>query len=509
MILINSSSRDGLKLLQPFFPNMVPLGAGYIIAVAEREGINIELIDEQVRDDVMGMIKKHVKKMERPYIFGFSVLTAALKNSIIVSKKLKELYPDSVIIFGGIHPSALPEEILSYGHIDLVVIGEGEEVVPELYRCIKSGKDFRHLGNIAYMHEGKMIKNKQMVRMEDIDKMPPFPYHRFDQKKYDLGIVMTSRGCPYDCIFCSNRVVTGKRYRFRSAASVMEDLDMIHNKYNRTSIDFWDDNLLVSKERIYALISEIKRKGLDKKITFTLQARADNVDKKILSDLFNAGFKGIFFGIETASDRLLKILKKGESVEDCRRAVMMAKEAGFIVGATFIYGIPGETHEDRMACIRLADELKLDMVRYNNATPYPGTELFEIAKREGRLRVKGLYENFNSVGCFVENPFKRTPFSYVPMNYSEDDIRMDILLSYLHFYLDTKKMIRILIKDELGWFSAGSTLLERIRKIPALFFLASMMFVKFSQLFFYIIEKKVKKALRFKNAGAMIISKDR
>lgn len=502
MIVINSSSKDGMKILQPFFQTTVPLGMGYLMAVTEREGIRIELIDEQIERDVVEAIKKYVNNMERPYIFGFSVLTAALKNSIIVSKRLKELYPDSIIVFGGIHPSALPEEILSYRHIDLVVIGEGEKAVPELYRLIKNGKDFRHLENIAYMSDGKMVRNKQAMAVEEFDRMPAFPYHRFDPKKYDLGIVMTSRGCPYDCIFCSNRVITGKRYRFRPAESIMEDLDIIHHKYNKAFIAFWDDNLLVSKERIQILASEIRKRGFDKKVTFTFQARADNVDKAILTDLFNSGFKSIFFGIESASDRLLKILKKGESVEDCRRAVKMAKDIGFIVGATFIYGIPGETHKERMDCVDLAKELQLNMVRFNNATPYPGTELFDIAKREGRLNINGLYENFNSVSCFIENPFKKIPFSYVPLNNSEEDIRMDILLSYFRSYFDIKKMTKVLTKrDELGWLNMGGTLMEKIEKVPRVLLLMGIMLVKFGQLFIYVAMRNVKTALRPATAG--------
>lgn len=497
MIVINSSSKDGMKILQPFFQTTVPLGIGYLMAVTDREGIHIELVDEQIEKDVIEAVKKQVKNMERPYIFGFSVLTAAVKNSIIVSKRLKEIYPDSIIIFGGIHPSALPEEILSYSHIDLVVIGEGEKTVPELYRHIKNGKDFRHLENIAYMRGGKIVKNKQAMPLEDFDRMPAFPYHRFDQKRYDLGIVMTSRGCPYDCIFCSNRVITGKRYRFRSAASILEDLETIHHKYNKTFIAFWDDNLLVSKDRIQVLASEIRRIGFDKKITFTFQARADNVDREILTDLFRSGFKSIFFGIESASDRLLKILKKGESVEDCRRAVKIAKDIGFIVGATFIYGIPGETHKERMDCVSLTKELQLDMVRYNNATPYPGTELFDIAKREDRLSVKGLYENFNSVSCFIENPFKKIPFSYVPPNNSEDDIRMDILLGYFRFYFDIRKVTKVLTKrDELGWLNMGGTLIEKIKKAPHVLLLIGIMLVKFGQLFLYVVSGNIKKALR-------------
>lgn len=196
----------------------------------------------------------------------------------------------------------------------------------------------------------------------------------------------------------------------------------------------------------------------------------------------------------------MKVLKKGERVEDCKRAVRMAKDAGFKVGATFIYGIPGETHEDRMDCIRLTRELKLDMVRYNNATPYPGTELFQITKREGRLNIKGQYENFNSVGGFVENPFRRNPFSYVPQNCSEKDIRMDILLGYLRFYFSIKKMLKILTRgDELGWFNAGRSLREKIKKIPPLLFLSSMMLIKFSHLFCYMAAYKIKKVFKIRS----------
>lgn len=493
MILINSSPKDGMRIFQPFLEVSVPLGPGYLMAVAEREGIHIELIDGQIEKDVVGSVAQHVKKMEKPYIFGFSVLTAAFKNSIIISKELRRLYSDSVIIFGGIHPSALAEDILSYGHIDAVVVGEGERVVPELYRHIKGGKDFRHLDNIAYVRDGKVIKNKQAMLIEEFDKIPPLPYHRFDEKKYNLGIVMTSRGCPYQCIFCSNRVVTGKKYRFRPADSIMEDLDIIHNKYKKRNVAFWDDNLLVSKERIYTLLEEMKKKGYDKKMTFSFQARADNVDQKLLMDLSNAGFKSMFFGLETASDRLMKVLKKGETIEECRNAVKMAKSAGLVVSAAFIYGIPGETHEDRMNCIKYTEELGLDMVRYNNATPYPGTELFEIAKREKRLNIQGMYENFNSVAVFIENPFKKIPFSYVPPGSSENDIRMDILISYLHFYFDFKKLKKILTKpDQLGWFNPGDDLVKKIKKMPHVIFLMSMMAIKFAQLFLYVAARKLK-----------------
>jgi len=307
--------------------------------------------------------------------------------------------------------------------------------------------------------------------------------------------VMTSRGCPYQCIFCSNRVVTGMKYRFRSAESILEDLDIIYSKYNKRRVAFFDDNFLVSKDRIHTLLGEMKQRGFDRKMTYSFQARADNIDRAVLTDLFDAGFKTIFFGLETASDKLMKVLKKGESVDDCREAVKIAKDIGFTVSAAFIYGIPGETHEDRMGCVKLTNELKIDLVRYNNATPYPGTELFEIAKKEGRLNIKGLYENFNSVSVFVESPFKKIPFSYVPLNNSENDIRMDILISYLRFYFNFGKLKKIFAKpDDLSWFNAGGSFIEKIKKLPHIALLMSMMTIKFGQLFLYLGMRKLRKS---------------
>jgi anaerobic magnesium-protoporphyrin IX monomethyl ester cyclase len=499
MILINSSPKNALKIFQPFLPIFVPVGIGCLLAKAEREGIKARFIDEQVEDDVLGLVAEYVKEMKRPYIFGFSVLTAALKNAIQVSLDLKRKYPDSFIVFGGIHPTALPDECMQQSHVDFVVRGEGEKTLIELYRCLKQKKDFSHIPNLSYRKNGRVVNNPLSSVIEDIDLYPPFPYHLFQHEKYDLGFVLSSRGCPYQCIFCSNRVTTGKAYRFRSAEAIKNELEMLYSEYQKKYILFLDDNLLVSKKRIYSLLEEIKKSGLDKKMTFNFQARGDNVDYTLLQDLYNCGFRSVFFGLETASERLMKVIKKGETVAQCVEAVKMAKEIGFHVSATFIYGLPGETHQDRLDSVLLSKNLKLDMVRYNNATPYPGTELYEIARKENRLNIQGIYENFNSVSTFIENPFKRIPFSYVPQGNTENEIRRDILFSYFSFYLDIYRLKNIFAKPEhgVGWFNAGSTTLEIVKKSPGLIILSLMLLFKFFQLFYYCIIKK-ETAISFK-----------
>ncbi len=492
MILINSSPKDALKIFQPFLPIFVPVGIGCLLAVTEKEGIDAKFIDEQVEENALELITEYAKEMDKPYIFGFSVLTAAFKNSILLSRELKRLYPDSIIIFGGIHPTAMPDEVLSYPHIDFVIRGEGERPLIELYRCLKEGKDYSHIDNLSYRRDGKIIHNNRLFTMNALDNYPSFPYHLFNPKNYDLGFLISSRGCPYGCIFCSNRATTGRRYRYKSAEIVASELDLLYHKYNRRSILFLDDNFLVNKERIYTLIDEIKKRGFDKKMTFNFEARGDNVDYKLLKDLYDAGFRSIFFGLETASEEIMKTIKKGETVAECISAVKMSKEIGFHVSATFIYGLPGETHQDRMDCAMLSNELDLDMVRFNNATPYPGTELYETAKRERRLNIKGLYENFNSVSTFIENPFNKIPFSYIPEGNTENDIRMDILLSYLLFYVNFKRLKSIFTSPDkgVGWFNAGEKLLEIIKKLPALSLLFLMLCIKFGELFIYTFKKE-------------------
>lgn len=492
MILINSSPKNALKVFQPFLPIAVPIGIGFLISAAERAGIKAVCVDEQVEDQVLGRIAELVKTMDKPYIFGFSVLTAAMGSAVILSEQLRKLYPDSKIVFGGIHPTALPDEVLAYDHIDAVIRGEGERSLVEFYKHVKAEKDYTGIDSLSYRKNGMIIHNKRSSVLEDISSDPPFPYHLFTNKKYDLGFIMSSRGCPYDCIFCSNRITTGKRYRYRPADVLVEELETLYSKYGKRSIDFLDDNFLVSKSRTYKLIEEIRKKGLDKKMKFSFQARGDNAEEKLMQDLFDAGFHSVFFGMETVNPEIMKTIKKGETVEDCINAVKIAKKIGYHVSATFIYALPGDTHKDRMDCVTLSNDLRIDLVRYNNATPYPGTELYEIAKGQGRLFIQGIYENFSSVSTFIESPFNPTPFTYVPPGNTEEEIRRDLLFSYFRFYFDLERIRKIFSnpEDNAGWFNAGEKLADILKKIPTLLLLGFFMFCKFIQLFYFCVIKK-------------------
>jgi radical SAM superfamily enzyme YgiQ (UPF0313 family) len=516
MILINSSPGNALRMFQPFMPIFVPVGIGCIVSAFREKNINIDFVDEQIEENILEVIEEKVKDLKKPYIFGFSVLTAAYRNALATSKKVKAKYPDCVIVMGGIHPTAMPDEVIQNDQVDIILRGEGERLMFELYQCIKEGGDLADIPNIYYKENGKVMKNEFVFELVDVNNLPEFPYDLFAKKEYDLGFIVSSRGCPYDCIFCSNRITTGKKYRYYPAKRIVNELETIYS-YGKDFVLFLDDNFLVSKKRAYDLISEIKSRGLHEKMTFSFQCRGDNVDYQILKDLFDAGFKSVFFGLETANENLMKIIKKGETVDDCVRAVLMARDIGYHVSATFIYGLPTETHQDRMDAIQLALDLKLDQVRFNNATPYPGTELYGIAQSQMRLNVQGVYENFISVGTFIENPFKKIPFTYVPPEVTESELRADILFSYLAFYcnLETLKIILFNPKQGVGWFVAGNSLSEFLKKLPALIALFSVMGIKFAQLFWGILFKKntkltmrtVLKGLLGKELGQRLVKK--
>ncbi len=433
MILINPSPRDNAGIFQPVKQTLLPMGIGYLLAVCERDGITAHIVDEQIDPDSFQRICTLTTSLKPPYIFGFSVLTASFHVALTMAQRLKEKYPDCFIIFGGIHPTSMPEDCLSHPEVDIVVRGEGEGVLPALYRHLKNKGPWQSLEGISYRQKDLFIHNP-LGGCLNIDSFPPFPYHRFDPKRYDLGFIRTSRGCPYNCIFCSNQLTTGKHYRFRPTALVLQELDLLINHYGVREIDFQDDNFWFNKARAMDLIDGIKTRGLHHRALFSCQGRGDNADPDLLKELFTAGFYKIGFGIETVSEDVMKLIKKGETLRQICDAIRLAKSIGFEVTATFMFGLPGEKHDDRMAAIDLAKELKLDQVKFNNAVPYPGTELYQLAKKDSRLFVEKEYQNFNAIVTFLNIFWYKQHLPYVPEGTSESEIRDDIFWAYLCTY---------------------------------------------------------------------------
>lgn len=458
MILISPSGDRQRKLgvFAKYVPLSVPYGIGALAGYLHSKGKRAEVIDEEIEPANSEVLRLKGRELEAPYIFGISCLTAGMARGMEIAKMIRSTkeFANAKIIFGGIHPTVLPDEVLGFGYGDIVVRNEGEKTLEILYERIKDGKEYLDVKGISFISNGQIVHNDP-AGLVDLDSLPSFPYDHFYQysARYSLGFITSSRGCPYDCIFCSQRSISGKYYRFRSPEIVVEEIEYLYKVRRQNYITFQDDNFLPNKERTIRLCELISNK-FDGKIIFDCQARADNVNDEVLAIMKKAGFRLIHVGIECANDRLLKLVQKRESLHQIIQGIRSIKKHGIRVSGTFILGLPTETAGDRRAAYELAKELDLDYVRFNNATPYPGTKLYEMAQRKGRFNPGTNWENLNACGSLVENPFSRNTLSFVPEGVSEGELRNDIVKYNLFYSLRPKRVFRLLFDrvGPAGWF---------------------------------------------------------
>ena len=490
MILINPGYDRQQKLgaFSRYVPLSVPIGIGYLSAYLAKNNCSVKIIDEEITPLTDVLLDECTQGLAGPYIFGISSLTAGIARSHKLAAMIKQRYPDSKIVMGNIHPSVLPEEVLKDQNMDIIVRGEAEEVLTELYKRIKNNENYDDMRGLSVRKNGEIIHNES-APLPDLQKVPKFPYHLFEKHsdRYDLGFVASSRGCPFDCIFCSQRSISGRKYRFFPSELVIQSMEELILEYNKTYITFVDDSFLIKRDRVFELCEMMKQKGFHKKAMFDCQARGDSVDEKIILALKGAGFRTLHFGIETASERLMKLINKRETVAQVVEAVKLAKSLGMMVSGTFILGLPTETRAERKAAYCLAKELSLDYVRFNNATPYPGTKLCEVAKKEGRLNPGKDWENLNACGTLVESPFKEAALAYIPDSTSEKALRCDVLKFNL-FYSFRLQSIAKLLKERIasgGWLTLPEKWYFKIGEWIYLTKFAARVAFLFLKVFFY------------------------
>jgi radical SAM superfamily enzyme YgiQ (UPF0313 family) len=458
MILISPSGDRPKKLgvFAKYVPLSVPYGIGALAGYLHFKGKKAEVLDEEIELATPEVLRSKTRHIDPPYIFGISSLTAGISRSIEIARTIKSEphFSGAKVIFGGIHPTVLPDEVLESGYADIVVRREGEKTLEILYDRIKNGKDYSDVKGISFLTNGNIVHNDRSEPV-DLSSLPSFPYDLFYRysPRYALGFITSSRGCPYDCIFCSQRSISGKYYRFRSPEIVVEEIEYLYKNRGQEHMTFQDDNFLPVKARTMELCELIINK-FGNRISFDCQARADNVDDEVLAIMKRSGFRLIHVGIECASDRLLSLVQKRETLQQIIDGVRLIQKHGIQVSGTFILGFPTETSEDRKAAYELATKLDLAYVRFNNATPYPGTKLYEMARTQGQFMPGDNWENLNACASLTENPFKRNKLSFVPEGVSEGELRNDIIKYNLFFLLRPKRVFGLLVNryGPAGWF---------------------------------------------------------
>ncbi len=434
MLLINPSihAESQSSAITPFIYSTFPTGLGVIASyLREHDGETVNLVDEQIQPFTEESLERVIRDEQEPKAVGFSLLTVNSARAFHLAERIKKIDPKVLIVVGGIHATVLPEECLSAAGVDVAIRREGEITLSELLKCYRQGKSFEHLEGISFKRDGNFVHNPDRPVIEDLDILPPFPYDLFEKNRAsyrDFGTVISSRGCPFDCIFCSQRAITGRRYRHFSNERVLSEIRTLVEKYKVDNIWFMDDNFVVNKQRVFSLLDGIIQAGFHKKSTFVAEMRGESATYELLNKMKEANFKIMSLGMETLVPRLLKVVEKGETVEENIRAVQMAHEVGLSTSTTFILGIPTETRKERLETVRKARKLPLDDARFNVAVPYPGTKLYEIAKKEGRLNIKPGWSNFN-----VQSYMFMNDIPYTPEGTTREELIHDTFMANLRF----------------------------------------------------------------------------
>lgn len=468
-----------------------PLSLGFLAGYLLQNGpFPLHIIDEHMTpindDDVEGI----VSLVERPRIFGITALTSTSSRAYQLARMIKRVDPSSAVVLGGVHPTVLSEDSLRKEGVDIVVRGEGEQTFAELVDCILNERDYRKILGISFKNGEKIIDNGERPLIKDLDTLPPFPYHLFEHNrdKYPgFASIQTSRGCPHACIFCSQRSISGRVYRYQSKERVLSTIRKLIESYHPDTIRIMDDEIGVNRKRLLELLHGIIDCGFNKQVSFTGPMRGDSFDEEVAAKIKEANFSQISFGLETASESLMKTIYKGETVEQVVKAIHLAGDYGIPTATTVIFGLPTETNADRWKAIKLVNSLPLDSARFNILTPYPGTQVFERLSKEGKIHIAEGWANFS-----VQYMWQGDDIPYIPAGTDRYELMFMTMFANLLFYLKPGGIWKVLTSRLAGgnvislpkrWYL--STYFFRIARV-ALYLIRRFLFVAGMMLLFKI-----------------------
>jgi len=368
-----------------------PLGLAMLAAVLEKKVDSVHILDLAA----LGMSDESLItriSQEKPDIVGITAMTPTIDNALNVAKKVKETDGDIQVILGGAHATLLPEETLrGSADIDVIVCGEGEQTTPEVVKVLEENSDhLNQVAGIAYRQGTGVRTNPLRPPILDLDSLPFPAFHLLPIGKYRLHPpfgrqmpimpIITSRGCPYRCIFCSKSVF-GHKYRSNSPAYVLDQIRLLSERFGVKEVKFYDDSFTLDRKRVATICALLKEQHLD--IPWTCETRVNLVDRDLLKTMMEAGCYMIEYGVESGNPQILENLKKDITLEQAARAFEWTHEAGIETVAYFMIGSPGETRETIEETIGFAKKLDPDFVQFSTATPYPGTELYRMFLEEG------------------------------------------------------------------------------------------------------------------------------
>jgi radical SAM superfamily enzyme YgiQ (UPF0313 family)/MoaA/NifB/PqqE/SkfB family radical SAM enzyme len=368
-----------------------PFFLAYAAALLKREGYEVKVIDALAEKLSVNTFLRAVQQA-KPDLLVAETSTPSLVNDLGI---LKSLPPDLPMALCGPEANIRSPEFLTLnGFIDYIFVGEYEFTLLELAQRLESKKNLGGLGGLIYKESGSVKVNPLRPLLEDLDSLPwplrdGLPMERYNDTPGGIPTpsvqMWTSRGCPYQCLFCMwpQLMYQSNRYRIRSVVSVVDEMEYFVRVKEFKSVYFDDDTMNIGKLRMLQFAEEIRRRNLN--VPWAMMARADLMDEDILESLRSSGLQAVKYGVESADQKLLENIRKGMDLRKVERMVRFTKAIGIKTHLTFAFGLPGETRDTIQKTIDFALALDPDSAQFSIATAFPGTSYFQDLERKGHL----------------------------------------------------------------------------------------------------------------------------
>ena len=387
-------------------PPSVPIGLGYLAAVAEKNGHAVSVIDCLPVDMDYNEMKKQVAAFD-PDIIGITSTTSTFPSALQAAHVLKESCPNALTVLGGPHVTFMDTSTLSEcPDVDAVVRREGEETLLDLARCVANEKKLDEVAGITFRKNGKIVQMPDRPLIQNLDELPFPALKHFPLSKYQIFgktylPIITSRGCPFRCSFCVSSRMVGNTLRARSPKNVVDELEWLKNVHGAEAFVFYDDILTFDKKRIYDICDEIKNRKIG--LPWDCTTRVDQVSRELLAKMREANCQEVFFGVESGCQRILDKVHKKTSIELNEKAIKWAKEAGLFVAISVIIGYPGETRDTLKQTLDFVRRMKADDVYLSVAMPFPGTELRTLVEKMG-WKMTSDWTHYDTMTPVFEDP---------------------------------------------------------------------------------------------------------
>lgn len=364
-----------------------PLDLMYLASILERNGVKVEIRDYPIEGGNSKLFIEKIKSI-RPDLLLVSSTTATYSDDCYFIKIAKEIDNSIIAVLKGVFPERGAEVILEHPEVDFIIGEESEFILEEIIQK----KRLNDIAGLTYRDNGKVIANSFQDLSIDLDALPFPARHLVNNDLYlmpdtgkRMGLILASKGCPFECIFCLAPIVDGKVFRLRSPESLVKEIEECISKYRITEFWFRADSFTINRKWVTQVCQMIIDRKL--KIRWATNSRADAIDEEMLVLLKRAGCFALGFGVESGSEETLKRLKKKITKEQSRRMVALCRKFGIQTYLFFVIGFPWETESDVFDTIEFAKELNGDVFNFSVATPFRGTELFDEFRSAGLLGI--------------------------------------------------------------------------------------------------------------------------